>query len=139
MSRYLPYTFRGLAVIDGVAYGMSADGVYALDGDSETIAASMRTGKLDIGQGGLVHPLAAYMEYELDGAAEMDVTTTQSGQAETYTYTLPNEVADELTNGRFIFGRGLRGRHFSFTLRMTGTHGYINDLSVNVTATKRSV
>ena len=139
MSRYAPYSFDGLAVIDGVAYGMAADGVYALDGGAEVIDGRIQTGKIDIGQGALVHPLAAYLEYELDGAAEMDVTTTQSGQSETYTYTLPNEVADELTNGRFIFGRGLRGRHFSFTLRMTGTHGYINDLSVNMATTKRRV
>ena len=139
MSRYAPYSFTGLAVIDGVAYGMAPDGVYALDDDAETISGRIETGKLDIGQGGLVHPLAAYLEYELDGAAEMDVTTTQSGQAETYTYTLPAETAGELTNGRFTFGRGLRGRHFSFALRLTGTHGYINDLSVNTAPTKRRV
>ena len=139
MSRYAPYSFSSLAVIDGVAYGMAADGVYALDGGAETISGRIQTGKLDIGQGGLVHPLAAYLEYELDGTAEMDVTTTQSGQAETYTYTLPQEVAGELTNGRFVFGRGLRGRHFSFALRITGTHGYINDLSVNSAPTKRRV
>ena len=139
MSRYAPYSFTGLAVIDGVAYGMSADGVYALDGDGEAISGSIRTGKVDVGKGALVHPLAAYLEYELDGTAEMDVTTTQSGEAETYTYTLPAELATELTNGRFTFGRGLRGRHFSFALRMTGTHGYINDLSVNTAPTKRRV
>lgn len=139
MSRYAPYSFTGLAVIDGVAYGMAADGVYALDGDTETIGGSIQTGKLDIGQGGLVHPLGAYLEYELNGTAQMDVTTTQSGAAETYTYDLPAESAGELTNGRFVFGRGLRGRHFSFALRITGTHGYINDLSVNSAPTKRRV
>ena len=139
MSRYAPLAFTSLAVINGVAYGMSADGVYALDGDTETIGGSIQTGKLDIGQGGLVHPLGAYLEYELNGTAQMDVTTTQSGAAETYTYDLPAESAGELTNGRFVFGRGLRGRHFSFALRITGTHGYINDLSVNSAPTKRRV
>lgn len=139
MSRYEPYAFLGVAVIDGAAYGMAQDGVYALDGDAESITGTIRTGKLDIGRGGLVHPLAAYLEYELDGTAEMDVTTTQSGQAQTYTYVLPAEPAAELTNGRFVFGRGLRGRHFSFTLRMAGTHGYINDLSVNTAPTSRRV
>ena len=139
MSRYAPLAFTSLAVINGVAYGMSADGVYALDGDTETIGGSIQTGKLDIGRGGLVHPLGAYLEYELNGTAQMDVTTTQSGAAETYTYDLPAESAGELTNGRFVFGRGLRGRHFSFALRITGTHGYINDLSVNSAPTKRRV
>lgn len=139
MSRYAPYTFDGLAVIDGVLYGVAQDGVYALDGGADPVTGVIATGKLDLGRGSLVHPLGAYLEYELDGTAEMDVTTTQSGQGETYTYTLPQEAADELTNGRFLFGRGLRGRHFSFVLRIEGEHAYINDLRVDVAPTKRRV
>jgi len=139
MSRYEPYGFRRLAVIDGVAYGEAEDGVYALSGGQEQIDGRLVTGKLDLGEGRLVHPVAAYMEYQLTGAAEMDVTSTQSGAPKTYTYLLPEESADHLTNGRFIFGRGLRGRHFSFTLRLTGEQGAINDLSVDVAQTKRRV
>lgn len=139
MSRYAPYTFSGLVVIDGLLYGMADDGVYALSSTGEVIHGEIRTGKLDVSSGVLATPHAAYLEYELDGTAEMDVTTTQSGAAETYTYGLPPELAGELTNGRFVFGRGFRGRHFTFALRMTGTHGYINDLSVSTAQTKRRV
>lgn len=139
MSRYVPYGFRHIAVIDGVAYGEAEDGVYALSGGVEQIEGRIVTGKLDLGRGSLVHPTAAYLEYALSGTAEMDVTTTQAGAAQTYTYTLPPEPADELTNGRFQFGRGLRGRHFSFALRMTGEHGHINDLSVQTAQAKRRV
>lgn len=141
MSRYAPYTFESLAVIDGVLYGVNDQGVFALDRETEVIEARIKTGKLDIGKGALVHPVSAYLEYSLDGngTAEMDVTTTQSGASETYTYGLPVEQAEELTNGRFVFGRGLRGRHFSFALRLTGSHGHINDLSVMTASTKRRV
>jgi len=139
MSRYAPYSFSRLAVVDGVIYGLADDGVYALSGGVEQIDGSITTGKIDLGGGGLVHPTSAYLEYELEGTAEMDVTTTQSGLAQTFTYPLAAEVANELTNGRFIFGRGLRGRHFSFTLRIKGLAGYINDLSVTSTPTKRRV
>ncbi|OTI78724.1 hypothetical protein CAZ09_18365 [Pseudomonas aeruginosa] len=141
MSRYAPYTFRSLAVIDGRLYGIAEDGVYALDGDSQPVAGRIATGKLDIGQGALVHPHSAYLEYALDadGTVALDVTTTQSGSAATYSYPLESEPADELTNGRFKFGRGLRGRHFAFTLRLTGRHGYINDLSVESAPTNRRV
>lgn len=139
MSRYDPYTFSRLAVVDGKLYGLAEDGVYALSGGTEQIEGSVTTGKIDLGEGGLVHPTSAYLEYELEGTAEMDVTTTQSGLAQTFTYPLAAEVANELTNGRFIFGRGLRGRHFSFTLRIKGLAGYINDLSVTSTPTKRRV
>ena len=141
MSRYAPFAFNGLAVIDGVLYGTSDAGVFRLGGRAEVIEGSLTTGKLDIGGGALVHPHTAYLEYELadDGSAVMDVSTTQSGATETYSYPLEREQAEELTNGRFKFGRGLRGRHFTFALRLTGNHAYINDLSVESTPTKRRV
>jgi hypothetical protein len=139
MSRYAPYTFTSVAVIDGVLYGVAEDGVHALDGGTDPITGRVATGKLDIGQGVLVHPLATYLEYELDGTAQMDVTSTQSGTAETYAYLLAEEPAGELTNGRFIFGRGLRGRHFSFVLRLIGQRAMVNDLRVETAPTKRRV
>lgn len=130
MSRYNPYNYNRLVVIDGTLYGEAEDGIYRLDQDVAPVVASLVTGKIDLGGGALTHPNAAYLEYELIGQASMTVHTTQKGVEQQYTYVLPNELADELTNGRFIFGRGLRGRHFSFELTMVGTHGYINDLSV---------
>jgi len=139
MSRYSPYGFTSLAVIGGVLYGSNLDGVFALSGGDEDITASLRTGKLDLGRGALVHPLYAFMEYELDGTSEMDVTQTQSGNAQTYTYILPPEASQELTSGRFTFGRGLRGRHFSLEVRIVGKHATINDLSVETAPTKRRI
>ena len=127
MSRYAPAQAEQLAVINGVLHAVTAEGVFALDGDAETMSAEVRTGLLDIGQGQLALLDAAYVEYELDGAASMTVGRPQTGAMQHWTYTLPPELAGTLTNGRFKFGRGLRGRHFSFTLRLDGTRGYIND------------
>lgn len=139
MSRYNPYNFNRLVVINDTLYGEADDGVYRLDQEVTPVVASIRTGKMDLGKGQLTHPSAAYLEYELVGQASMTVHTTQKGHAQQYTYMLPSELAGELTNGRFIFGRGLRGRHFSFELTMIGTHGHINDLSVEHTPTTRRV
>lgn len=139
MSRYAPYTFHRLVVIDGLAYGITDDGVYQLSEGVESIKGEITTGKLDLGGGALVHPVSAYLEYELEGTAEMEVSTTQSGIEQRFTYPLAPEVANELTNGRFIFGRGLRGRHFSFKLKVEGVEAYINDLSVHSTETRRRV
>lgn len=141
MSRYAPYTFLDIAVIDGVIYGVTDDGLYALDGGTGQVTGALTFGKLDLGgKGGLVHPTAAYLEYEkVSGTAEMDVTTTQSGAAQTYTYQLADEAADQLTNGRFILGKGLRGRHFQLAVRLTADSAYINDLRVSVTPTNRRV
>ena len=139
MSRYNPYNYSRLVVINGVLYGEADDGIYRLDQEVNAVKAIVKTGKMDLGGGQLTHPASAYLEYELDGSASMTVHTTQKGIEQQYTYLLPNEVANELTNGRFIFGRGLRGRHFAFELIMIGTHGHINDLTIEHLPTSRRV
>ena len=141
MSQYQQYDFERLSVIDNVLYGENATGIYRIDA-AKTVNGRIVTGKLDLGQGGLVHPLGAYLEYALVGEnkrLDVVVTTTQSGQAQQYHYVLPNEVADELTNGRVLLGRGLRGRHFGFALNITASKAYINDLNIEFTATKRRI
>lgn len=140
MSRFAPFTFTSLAMIDGVAYGCNGQGVFALDGDAEAMTAELRTGALDMTGGVLCHPLEAHIEYELRGAAQFCVTTTQSGMPMTYAYPLNGRpTAGALTNARAEFGRGLRGRHFAYTLRLTGQRAYINDWSVLVAPSKRSI
>lgn len=139
MSRYNPYNYNRLVVINGVLYGEADDGIYRLDQEVDAVTAIVKTGKMDLGRGQLTHPASAYLEYELNGGASMTVHSTQKGIEQQYTYMLPSEVAGELTNGRFIFGRGLRGRHFAFELIMIGTHGHINDLSIEHMPTSRRV
>lgn len=140
MSRFAPFTFTSLAVIDDVLYGCNSQGVFALDGDTETMTAELRTGAMDMTGGVLAHPLEAHIEYELRGTATFDVTTTQAGTPATYSYPLnARPVANALTNARAVFGRGLRGRHFAYTLRLTGQQAYINDWSVLVAPSKRSI
>lgn len=140
MSRFAPFTFTSMAVIDGVAYGTGAGGVFALDGNDEPITALLRTGRLDVTNGTLVRLVEAPMEYELDGTAALDVTETQNGVApETYTYEPDARDALVLTNSRFQLGRGLKGRHFTFALSLQGRRGYINDLRVTVAPSKRSM
>ena len=142
MSRYAPFTALGAAVIDGVPYLLTADGVYALEGEGEPMTAFLASGKLDMTGSTLAHPLEAHLEYELAGAtaaASVDVTSTQSGQAQSWNYPLRHWDASELTNNRARFGRGLRGRHFAYTLRLSGERSYINDWSVLLAPSKRSL
>ncbi|MBB6559577.1 hypothetical protein HNP48_002244 [Acidovorax soli] len=140
MSRYAPFTFTSLAVIDGVVYAAGEGGVFALDGEQEDMAAVLRTGKLDVTRGTLVRLVEAPMEYELDGLATLDVTETQNGAApETYTYQPDARQALERTNTRFQLGRGLKGRHFTFALGLHGKRAHINDLRLTVAPSKRSM
>ena len=138
MSRYSDLPINRLTVINGKLYGESKDGVYQMDVGADIVDASIKTGKIDFGEA-LVHPTSAYLEYELNGSASMQVQTTQSGKQQSYKYPLPRERADELTNGRILFGRGLRGRHFTFVLNISATHGYLNSLAINALSTKRRI
>lgn len=138
MSRYADLPIKRFVVIDGVLYGEADDGIYQMNVADSRVSASVVTGKMDFGEV-LAHPTGAYLEYELNGSATMQVKTTQSGQQQAYNYALPAEQASELTNGRIVFGRGLRGRHFAFVLNFSATHGYINSLSINALPTKRRI
>lgn len=139
MSRYAPFSFTSVTVVDGVLVGTRPDGVYVLGGGQELITSRIKTAKIDIGGSSLAHPLAAYLEYELIGTASLSVTQTQSGVEETYPYVLPAESSGSLTNARFELGRGLRGRHFSFELALEGERGHIDELSIVTAQTKRRI
>jgi hypothetical protein len=137
MTRYAPFAFEQLTVIDGVAYGVTEAGVFALDGGAGEIEAIITTGKLDIGRGVLAHPIALYAQGELDGTAEVAVTTTQRGTIEQYDYPLQMRPGPEMTAGRAVFGRGLRGVRFAFELRMAGERALFNDLRIEAMPTQR--
>lgn len=141
VSRYQPYNFEGLSVINDQVYAWNDQGVFVVGTEGEAIQAKLETGKLDFGES-LVHPTAAYLEYEMLGADKqlnIAVTTTQSGKPATYTYTLADEQADHLTNGRLLFGRGLRGRHFAFGISIYAQSAKINSLSLEFTKTARRI
>ena len=141
MSRYDPFNFDGLTVINGQLYGWNDQGVFLCGVEGEQIQATLETGKLDFSES-LVHPLAYFMEYQLRGeskAIAVTVGTTQSGNLQQYTYNLPAENANELTNGRVQFGRGLRGRHFSFKIQLQGTAATLNAQSVDFSPTSRRI
>lgn len=141
ISRYQEYQFDQLVVINGVIHGVNTSGVYRMDADQPVIA-RIATARVDLGNGALVHPLGAYLEYELAGAnksLQIGVTTTQDGSSQTYNYVMQAEQASHLTNGRVVFGRGLRGRHFAFNIRISGNYGCLNALSIDLAATKRRV
>ena len=139
MSRYYDFPYEELIVIDGQLYGVTATGIEELKQGSGVVAAQIKTAKLDLGDGGLVHPESMILEYNLDGNLSVDVVTTQSGYLQKFNYVLQKEPSEYLTNGRVVFGRGLRGRHFEFAVNIEGSTAYINDMVVNITKTKRRI
>lgn len=136
MSQYAPFEIERVAVVGGVLYGENKDGVYRLDGVDETITGVLVTDKIDYGEQ-LIKPSYAYTEYQTDGTAKLTVHTTQKGVKQSYTYALPKERAGELTNGRFVFGRGLYGRQFAYTLTITARTAFIYDVNIHFEKTTR--
>lgn len=139
MSRYYDYPYEELIVINSRLYGVTATGIEELKQGAAVIAAQIKTARLDLGDGGLVHPESMILEYSLDGNLSVDVVTTQSGYLQKFNYALKKEPSESLTNGRMLFGRGLRGRHFEFAVNIEGSTAYINDMVVNITKTKRRI
>lgn len=139
MSRYYDFPYEELIVIDGRLYGVTDTGIEELKQGSGVVAAQIKTARLDLGDGGLVHPESMILEYSLDGNLSVDVGTTQSGYLQKFNYVLQKEPSEYLTNGRVVFGRGLRGRHFEFAVNIEGSTAYINDMVVNITKTKRRI
>ena len=124
VSRYSPYAFSSIAVVDGVLYGTRFSGVYRLDGvgSTEIVTAMLKTPSLDLSGDTLCYPNSVYLSYKTDGAVSLNVATSQSGQWGDYDYELPTEMADEMTTGRITLGRGLRGRYYRITLTTEATH-----------------
>lgn len=144
MSRYT-ISATSIAVINDVVHVTTPEGVFALDGEDEDIEAFMKTGRVNMGQQGpqLGVPVSMYLEYELasdDPLLEVGVTQYQSGaSADTWTYALPTEPGETLTNGRVKFGKGLRGRHFTFDISITAQRSYLNEISVLFAPGKRRI
>lgn len=141
MSRYEQLFMQGLSVMNGQLFGWNEQGVWLYGSQNQQIHAQLKTAKMDFGEN-LVHPVAAYLEYQLSGQQKklsVSVGTTQSGHLAQYSYSLVAENSDELTNGRVIFGRGLRGRHFSFDIDIQAYSAQINALSVDFSQTTRRI
>lgn len=139
MSRYYDYPYEQLIVIGDKLYGVTSNGIEELKHGAQSITAKIKTAKLDLGDGGLIHPESMILEYSLDGNLSVDVVTTQSGYLQKFNYALKKEPSESLTNGRMLFGRGLRGRHFEFAVNIEGSTAYINDMVINIIKTKRRI
>lgn len=118
-SEYQNFPFNSLVEANGRYYGMSADGLYLLEGDDdagEPIEAVVRTGLIDMGSHYLKGAHAAYVGYTSTGQMVLKVVTTDQGQKTEWWYELNPATADEMRDGRVMLGRGLRARYWQFEI-----------------------
>lgn len=113
-TRYENYDFNSFASLNGAYYGCKADGVYLLEGDTDSgnaIQAMLSFGKQDFGTSAFKHISNAYIGVSSTGKLVLRVIA----EGESYDYVA--RASDErLRTQRFDTGRGLRVNQLEFEL-----------------------
>jgi hypothetical protein len=139
LTNYDNFQFTSLVQLDGVVYGTTADGIYALSGADDAgrkVKSALKTGFLDFGRDQTKRVSDLYVGYT-GGQLECTVET-YDGPQEEYTYTLEERDADAPRNNRMKVGKGLSSRYWRFTFEnVDGTDFQIYDTAANVATSKR--
>lgn len=108
------YPFNSFATIGSRAFGVKADGVYLLEGDTDDgqpIKASVSYGKQDFGSSTMKHMSRAYVGASSTGKLYLRVTA----DGKTYTYAA-RDFSPHIAQQRFDVGRGIQANYFTFEL-----------------------
>lgn len=114
-STFENYAFNSFAKIGGRYFGLKADGLYLLEGDTDDtlpIRASVSFGKQDFGTPSKKNMTRAYVGGSSTGALLLKIIT---GDGTEYIYAA-RDAAAFLRQQRFDVGRGLQSNYFTFEL-----------------------
>lgn len=113
--RYLNYAFTGYAVIAGRCYGVRANGVYLLEGETDAgtdILSTISPGRQSFGSAMIKRMESAYM---MVSSVEHMKLTILDDQGSSYTYDSRRD-AETMQNQRIDVGRGLSGNYLNFKI-----------------------
>ena len=113
-TRYENYPYSGFAKVGDTYYGCKADGIYALDGETDAgsaIRAMVSFGKQDFGTSALKRITNAYVGVSCEGRMFLKVIA----EGEEYVYAA-RSADEELQVQRFDTGKGLRVNYLEFEL-----------------------
>lgn len=121
VSEYTRYDYNSYCVVDDVAYGMGAEGIFELDGESDNgvnIDARFRVGLSQMGTASKKRVPAVYLGYSSSGALALRVISTASPNAEkrVNTYELRPVAKNAMTDGRVEPSKGLNSVYYQFEL-----------------------
>lgn len=117
VSTYVEFPFNSYARIGDAYYGLKADGLYLLEGDTDaaaTILANVNFGQLDFGTTALKRVTDVYIGIASTGKLMLKVTA--NGQSYLYQQ---QRATNEMQVQRFVPGRGLQGLMLTFELYNT--------------------
>jgi hypothetical protein len=113
-AQYENYAFNSFGRLGGAYYGVMTDGVYVLEGDTDTgapIRSSMNFGKRDFGTQGFKRMVSAYAGVSSTGDMYLKVTVGDTS----YTYVARNTTSG-LATQRFDIGKGIKANYVTFEL-----------------------
>lgn len=128
-SEYTNTAFRNVVTHAGRTYGVLADGVYALTGDTDAgtaIDAMIRTGLTDLGQPGRKGVRKAYLYVRSDHLVYVKAVYDNDGQRSEVWYELTAKPTEPLLERHVEVGRGAKGTQWAF--EVTNTDGGELDL-----------
>jgi hypothetical protein len=118
VTEYKNYNFNSLLHFNGVFLGVNEQGVYILDGDDdlgELIQARIKTGVTDLAKDGVMTiPREVWLAYRSDDGMQLDVRVNEVTDLPPMIF---EKVARMIRENRKKFGRGIKGRFFTWDLK----------------------
>lgn len=137
VTHYSSYNFDAFAQIGGHYYGVAADGVYLLEGESDEdreITARIDFGTQKLSSAELKSIPAVYAGMASTAAATLVVGTRQGE----YRY-VQRGYAPRLQTQRFDLGRGLRDTHYDFALEVPAAGLELDNMEFGATKSTRRI
>ncbi|MFZ7310306.1 hypothetical protein [Comamonas jiangduensis] len=137
VTHYSSYNFDAFAQIGGHYYGVAADGVYLLEGESDegrAITARIDFGTQKLSSAELKSIPAVYAGMASTAAATLVVGTRQGE----YRY-VQRGHAPRLQTQRFDLGRGLRDTHYDFALEVPAAGLELDNMEFGATKSTRRI
>lgn len=137
VTEYKGYNFQSFAKIGGAYYGVAADGVYLLEGDSDdgrAITARIDFGTQTLSNDQLKNVPAVYAGIASTAAATLVVGTRQGE------FRYPQRGhAPRMQTQRFDLGRGLRDTHYDFAIEAPATGLELDSVEFGINKSTRRI
>ena len=143
VSEYTNHSYNSMAVIDGVAFGCDAHGLYMLAGTSDNgtaIPASITLATVDYGSNDREAAVRKSMEaIYVAGISSQPVNVTCTTEVGSYTYASRAPLGST-ANARIDVGKGLRGRFWTVSVaNASGDPIELDAVDLSVASTTRRV
>jgi hypothetical protein len=137
-THYTNYPFDRIVRFNGKYYGVAADGLFELNGDTfngAPIVSVVETAPTDFKQRTMKRPVSLYLSGRLSADVKVSVT---SAEEDTNRYTYKPVVKTGSRTHRVLFGKGVRARYIAYALTNTdGGDFELDDITPEIVVMER--